>query len=156
VLKHFKLETWNNKPVVICGTVEKTASAAKYLYGMGIAPVYICDDDPPETYCDDVEVISLEHLAEHREDNIILGSKVFYRLYEEALRLPYNEMYSMLSLIREPHLRQIYSAGIDHFYQRQKTESARSKSRQWKTSFGGTISCCSTKRIPLNGKITAP
>ncbi|MDR3334214.1 MAG: hypothetical protein LBT13_04925 [Treponema sp.] len=75
MLKHFKLEKWNHKPLVICGMVEKTA---KYLYG--IAPVYICDDDSLETYRDDVKVISLEHLVEHREDNIILGSKVFYRL----------------------------------------------------------------------------
>jgi organic radical activating enzyme len=122
VLKHFDPDRWNGKPVVLCGVREKVMPAAEGLFDRGIGPVFICDDDWTGFRSREGTYIPIDELAEHREDNLILGSKVFYKLYERVLQLPYGELYSMDNLLKDPHDRDAYSRGISHFLMKRTDE----------------------------------
>jgi hypothetical protein len=121
MLKYFQREKWDGNPVVFCGVCARVVLPAKLLVRQGVWPVFICDDDMAAHHFDGFMVIGIDALANHREDNIILGSKVYFKLYQKALGISLDEMYSMSSLIEDPEQRLAYDEGIARFMERRGT-----------------------------------
>lgn len=119
-LRQFELEKWNRRPIVLCGVPAKVRSAADYLIGKGCGhSVLICDDGQPGQDYRGIPFIASESLSRHRQDNLLLGSKVFYQRYMRRLQpFALNDWFFMNQLFTDAYERKSYENSMFIFLRR--------------------------------------